>query len=200
MQLIQANSLLNQFALPMLCDLAHASKKCLGELWKNEGVVFYLKLLTRQNWQTNALDSIAAWITTDSVERKRVEVVMKLPENIQRLVQGFATKDFRAFAGLVNPMAKILTSSPLLSEALSRTEFVTITVRQLQSEHEDPQVRLRLLSILESMYSASKNPKRFIIEHHLLEIARSIAESDKKVMVKEQARSLVEAFESNQVL
>eukprot|EP00762_Andalucia_godoyi_P000625 ANDGO_05391.mRNA.1 MAP3K epsilon protein kinase 1 len=203
MQLIMANSPLNQFALPMLCDLAHASKKCLAELARNDGVAFYLRILTRQsNWQANALEAIAAWITTDSVERKRVEQVLLVHDNLQKLVQGFATKDNRAFAALVQPMSKIVQSSTVLAEALSTTpEFVAVTVRQLQNPAlDDAQVRLRLLSLVEHLYTASKNPKRFIIEYRLFALVRSIMEGDKKVMVKEQAKNLLEAFESNQVL
>lgn len=200
-RVILVNSPMNQFALPMLCDLAHGSKKCLNELWRHDCVNFYLRILRRQYWQTNALDSLAVWISADLVERKRVESILKLPENVQKIVAAFSTKDYRTFAGMVIPMSKLVGSSWVVAEALSRSEFVSITVRRLREKSEDdPQVRLRLLSILEAMYAASKNPKMFILQHHLSDLVRGIMESDKKVMVKEQARNLLEAFDSNQVL
>ena len=60
-RLINEESHLRQFALPIICDLAHTSATARAELWKNNGVVLYINLLQEKFWQTFALNSLAGW-------------------------------------------------------------------------------------------------------------------------------------------
>ena len=60
-RLIGEESHLRQFALPIICDLAHTSATARAELWKNNGVVLYINLLQEKYWQTFALNSLAVW-------------------------------------------------------------------------------------------------------------------------------------------
>ena len=60
-RLINEESHLRQFALPIICDLAHTSATARAELWKNNGVVLYINLLHEKYWQTFALNSLAVW-------------------------------------------------------------------------------------------------------------------------------------------
>ena len=60
-KLIVENSHLRQFALPIICELAHNSKFCRAELWNNDGVAFYVNLLHEKYWQTFALNALATW-------------------------------------------------------------------------------------------------------------------------------------------
>ena len=57
---INNNSPLKQFALSMIIDLAHC-RRARPELWKNDGVDFYLKLLREEYWNVNALESLSTW-------------------------------------------------------------------------------------------------------------------------------------------
>ena len=52
---------LKEFALPILCDMAHASRAARRELWQNKGLAFYISLLSDPYWQDSALDAIFAW-------------------------------------------------------------------------------------------------------------------------------------------
>ena len=52
---------LKEFALPILCDMAHSGKVGRRELWRNKGLQFYISLLTEPYWQVTALDSIFIW-------------------------------------------------------------------------------------------------------------------------------------------
>lgn len=58
---IHDKSHLRQFALSIMCDLAHTSATARQELWNNNGVVFYINLLCEEYWQTFALNSLAVW-------------------------------------------------------------------------------------------------------------------------------------------
>lgn len=50
-----------EFALPILCDMAHSGSKGRRFLWQNKGLDFYVSLLADQYWQVTALDAIYAW-------------------------------------------------------------------------------------------------------------------------------------------
>lgn len=50
-----------EFALPILCDLAHSGKVGRKYLWQNKGLEFYVSLLGDQYWQVTALDAIFVW-------------------------------------------------------------------------------------------------------------------------------------------
>lgn len=50
-----------EFALPILCDMAHSGSKGRRYLWQNKGLDFYVSLLADQYWQVTALDAIFVW-------------------------------------------------------------------------------------------------------------------------------------------
>jgi len=50
-----------EFALPILCDMAHSGKVGRKYLWQNRGLQFYISLLADQYWQVTALDAIFIW-------------------------------------------------------------------------------------------------------------------------------------------
>jgi len=50
-----------EFALPILCDMAHSGKVGRKYLWQNKGLQFYISLLEDQYWQVTALDAIFIW-------------------------------------------------------------------------------------------------------------------------------------------
>jgi hypothetical protein len=52
---------LKEFALPILCDMAHSGKVGRRELWRNKGLTFYISLLSDPYWQVTALDAIFSW-------------------------------------------------------------------------------------------------------------------------------------------
>lgn len=60
-RVIPTKSPLKQFALPILCDLASASKSCRILLWQHDGFSLYLKLLDDPYFQATALEAIFAW-------------------------------------------------------------------------------------------------------------------------------------------
>jgi hypothetical protein len=50
-----------EFALPILCDMAHSGKVGRKYLWQNQGLQLYISLLADQYWQVTALDAIFIW-------------------------------------------------------------------------------------------------------------------------------------------
>ena len=52
---------LKEFALPILCELAHSGKVARKMLWDAKGLQFYISMLSDRNWQVTALDAIFVW-------------------------------------------------------------------------------------------------------------------------------------------
>ena len=60
-RIIKTERPLKEFALPILCDMAHSGKVGRRELWRNKGLQFYNSLLADPYWQVTALDAIFIW-------------------------------------------------------------------------------------------------------------------------------------------
>ena len=61
-RIIKTKGPLKEFALPVLCDMAHSGKVGRRELWRNKGLAFYISLLADEYWQVTALDAIFIWL------------------------------------------------------------------------------------------------------------------------------------------
>ena len=59
--IVQTEWPLKEFALPILCDMAHSGKVGRKILWQNKGLQFYISLLADKYWQVTALDAIFIW-------------------------------------------------------------------------------------------------------------------------------------------
>ena len=60
-RIIETKGPLKEFALPVLCDMAHSGKVGRRELWRSKGLTFYISLLADEYWQVTALDAIFIW-------------------------------------------------------------------------------------------------------------------------------------------
>lgn len=60
-KIVKTERPLKEFALPILCDMAHSGKVGRRELWRNRGLPFYISLLSDPYWQVTALDAIFTW-------------------------------------------------------------------------------------------------------------------------------------------
>ena len=61
LRILKTERPLKEFALPILCDMAHSGKVGRRELWRNKGLPFYISLLADPYWQVTALDAIFIW-------------------------------------------------------------------------------------------------------------------------------------------
>jgi hypothetical protein len=60
-KIVKTERPLKEFALPILCDMAHSGKVGRKQLWQNKGLQFYISLLADKYWQVTALDAIFIW-------------------------------------------------------------------------------------------------------------------------------------------
>lgn len=191
--IIKSNSPLKQFALPLVCDLAHV-KKARPELWKHKGVEFYLDLLGEKYWQVNALDSLSVWLTD---ETKRVEEIVSLPVQVAKIINAFESADHASFPNLMEPILRMISASTATNVALGTSSFVPKLLEKLQ--YPKPEVRVNLLKMLTSLYECHPNPKKMIAEYQLYPVIKRLTE-DKTVLVQKMASKLLVAFNANTVV
>jgi hypothetical protein len=60
-RIVKTERPLKEFALPILCDMAHSGKIGRKKLWQHGGLRFYISLLSDPYWQVTALDAIFVW-------------------------------------------------------------------------------------------------------------------------------------------
>jgi len=186
---------LKHVALPMLCDIARASKRSRTELWKHSGAGFYLELLAQEAWRDDALEALAAWLVD---EPRKVEAILEKPDAIKLLVEVLDTQTPGTFLNLLDSLKKILHASPRVNQALGDSRFVPKLVERLS--HPTPVIRVALLRMLTSVYEHHRNPKKMVMEHNLMRLVERMVHSDKAVLVKEIAGQLQKAFKANDYL
>lgn len=108
MHFIESNSPLKQYALPLLCDMAHASRNSREQLRAHGGLDVYLSLLEDELWSVTALDSIAVCLAHDNDNRKVEQALLK-KDAVQKLVKFFQCCPEQYFVHILEPFLKIIT-------------------------------------------------------------------------------------------
>lgn len=186
--IVQTERPLKEFALPILCDMAHSGKRCRRLLWQNKGLEFYISLLLDPYWQVTALDAIFVWLQEETA---RVEEKLQSPSSIDALVRCFTTSKTNAFENTLEPLQKLLRLSPPIAHAVGRREFFARIVQKLG--HNKAVVRLNLLKILTTICDASEQKEALIREYGMYPIVHRVSERDPAVLVRNMASELVKA-------
>jgi len=193
------NGAQKELALSIICDFAKQSRITRAELWKYNGVEFYVSLLSIGYWQVLAMEALAIWLS----EEKRVETVLIKPENIKGIVSAFSIAQSFTFVSLLQPLHRIITLSKPINKLLGAGPFVTKLLDRLQHPtiRDQALIQLNLLKMLKEMYFAHANPKQMIAEQKLLPIIKNVADNAKEFqLVSAVAFELLEAFKSNEAL
>ncbi|KAJ3293586.1 hypothetical protein HK104_004338, partial [Borealophlyctis nickersoniae] len=199
-QFVKINSPLKQFALPLLCEMAHAGKTCREVLWACDTLESYLSLLTDAYWQVNALEAIFVWLSDDPV---RIGTVLATPSHIETLATTFCTAKPAMFETILTGFQKILAVSSHVCAALAprsaaaagtgnagNSLFMQKVCEKLT--HPKAGVRLNLLRILSSICDAvSGEVKDGMVERFgLNDLAEELATNDSAILVREMAKKL----------
>lgn len=189
---ITTNSPLKQFALPIICDMAHCKPvprshpQARPELWRNDGINFYLALLKQSYWQVNALDGLSVWLTD---ERQQVEPV--LVAGLEKIVDVFGSSTM-SFDNLLDPLHKIAQTSPLLANKLAGSKFVPKLCEKLQ--HHNPLVRVTLLKILGSLWESAEPSNAKLLQKTCTPILENLKNDKQSILVRQLAVRLVGNF------
>ncbi|GAA5845101.1 hypothetical protein JCM9279_005433 [Rhodotorula babjevae] len=202
-QIVHDNSPLKQFALPVLCDCAHAGKATRRLLWQHDGIALYLRLLTDAFWVNPALEAILVWLQD---EPTRVGQCLLEQSAIDALVRLFCRTKSTVFDNLLEPLHKILRTSPALAASLAvQSGFLKRLVERLERASK-ALVRLNLLRITKTVFDSLASPATATTDRRrdrdkavrILDAPVSrIARDDKAVLSRQLARSLVAEFEAS---
>ncbi|XP_076956824.1 MAP3K epsilon protein kinase 1-like isoform X1 [Bidens hawaiensis] len=204
MRFIMSDSPLRQYALPLLCDMAHASRNSREQLRAHDGMDVYLNLLEDQFWSVTALDSIAVCLAHDS-DNKKVEQALLKKDSIQKLVKFFQCCPEQFFLHILEPFLKIITKSSRINTTLAVNGLTPSLISRL--DHQDAIARLNLLKLIKAVYEHHPRPKQLIVENNLPQKLQNLIEerrdgqsSGGQVLVKQMATSLLKALHINTVL
>ncbi|KAH6652940.1 septation protein H [Truncatella angustata] len=180
-----------EFALPILCDMAHSGSKGRRFLWQNKGLDLYVSLLADQYWQVTALDAIFVWLQEETA---KVEGHLINGTFTGAIVACLNTQKINAFdPNLLEPLLKLLRLSPDLSARLARPEMFLGIAQKLG--HKKAVVRLNLLRLVRNILDAREadyfNSPRDKQLRYLLEAIQTLADKDSAVLVRNLASELV---------
>ncbi|KAJ0740103.1 putative protein kinase STE-STE-Pl family [Helianthus annuus] len=204
MRFIMSDSPLRQCALPLLCDMAHASRNSREQLRAHGGMDVYLSLLEDQLWSVTALDSIAVCLAHDN-DNKKVEQALLKKDAVQKLVKFFQCCPEQFFLHILEPFLKIITKSSRINTTLAVNGLTPLLISRL--DHQDAIARLNLLKLIKAVYEHHPRPKQLIVENNLPQKLQNLIEerrdgqsSGGQVLVKQMATSLLKALHINTVL
>ena len=180
--------LLKEFALPILCDMAHSGKVGRRELWRNKGLPFYISLLAEPYWQVPALDAIFIWLQEETA---KVEEHLLNSNFTNSVINCFGTSKGSGFEGLLEPLQKLLRLSPPVALSLAHPEFFSRVSAKLQSNKAV--VRLNILRIVRSICDASDEQGALINIYGLYDAIQRLADSDGAVLVRNMAGKLIKS-------
>ncbi|KAF0323990.1 cell division control protein [Colletotrichum asianum] len=205
MKIMQTDRPPKEFALPILCDMAHSGIKGRRYLWQNKGLDFYVSLLADQYWQVTALDAIFIWLQEETA---KVESHLLDGKFTDAIVACFHTNKLNSFdANLLEPLLKLLRLSPSIAGSLAKPEMFAGIAQRLG--HKKAVVRLNLLRLVRNIMdacdsemlgmgngSSSLNIKQV---RSLFDAIQTLAEKDSAVLVRNLASELVKSHNDSEL-
>ncbi|KAK2764027.1 hypothetical protein FQN54_009646 [Arachnomyces sp. PD_36] len=170
-KIVKTERPLKEFALPILCDMAHSGK-------------------------VTALDAIFTWLQeeTAKVEEHLLDGPYDAPSFTDAIVKCITISKANAFENLLEPLQKLLRLSPPMAATLARPDLFTRIGQKLR--HSKPAVRLNLLRILSSICDSTGEQGGLLDRYGLLDAIREL-QNDSAVLVRDLAGKLIKASESS---
>jgi serine/threonine protein kinase len=185
---IFSNKPVKEFAVPIFTDLARTSMLTRNILWKNDGLRYYLQLTQDPYWHMDALGAIAAWLPH---ERERLEQALLSPENVQSLVGTLRFDNASALVSVLESLESIASLSPLLGQALGRSEFGLIELLAPHVQHSNPHVRVNVVKLVVALCQRSANARRMLRRGNMLDSIQALARADPSLLVQNIANTIL---------
>ncbi|OAX80201.1 STE/STE11/CDC15 protein kinase, partial [Emergomyces africanus] len=195
-KIVKTERPLKEFALPILCDMAHSGKVGRRELWRNKGLPFYVSLLSDPYWQVTALDAIFTWLQeeTAKVEEHLLDDRNGPPPFVEAIIRCLTISKANAFENLLEPLQKLLRLSPPIASTLARPDMFSRIGQKLH--HTKPAVRVNLLRILSTICDSTDEHGSLLSRYGLLDAIREL-QKDSRVLVRELAVQLIKSSEES---
>jgi serine/threonine protein kinase len=214
-RIVQTERPLKEFALPILCDMAHSGKVGRKILWQNKGLAFYVELLKEPYWAVTALDALFVWLQeeTGKVEECLLTESYGSGGFAEAIVSCFVEAKADAFENLLEPLQKMLRLSPAIAASLSSSRaFFERAVGKVVVAKK-ALVRLNILRVVRSVVDAavtlgfaqqqvergSLGVGQLTRETGLLGTAQRLHTEDTAILVREMAGELMRSCEQCEV-
>ncbi|KAF8949355.1 hypothetical protein BGZ47_005578 [Haplosporangium gracile] len=191
-QIAESSSPLKQFALPILCDMAHAGRACRNSLWHNDCLPVYLRLFKDPHWQVNAMDAVLVWLQDETAD---VEQILLQPSSLNLFVQAFLTAKANSFENILEPLYKIVRFSPSIARGIAVPPLFHRLLDRLA--HPKAVVRSNLLRILRAIFEVHPERLQIVAKYGIAQQVARIAAEDNAVLVKELAKEILDVFEES---
>lgn len=183
-----------EFALPILCDMAHSSRAARRELWQNKGLVFYVSLLSDPYWQVTALDAIFTWLQEET--SKVEDHLLDNQKFTTAIIAALASSKSSFFENLLEPLQKLVRLSPALAGSMAQSPKLWEIIGQ-KLNHNKPAIRLNLLRIIGSICDASNDAMSILDQCGLYDTIEQLQYSDPAILVRSMAGELLRSWEDN---
>jgi len=191
-RIVQTERPLKEFALPILCDMAHSGKVARTILWQNKGLAFYVSLLADPYWQVTALDAIFIWLQEETA---KVEEHLLDGTFSRGIIECFVSSKADAFENLLESLQKLLRLSPPVAATLAHPELFSRTVRKL--DNKKAVVRGNLLRIIKSICEAVEDQGALLKKYGLYDAIERLSEGDSAILVRNMAADLIRESQLN---
>ncbi|CAM9364055.1 unnamed protein product [Discosporangium mesarthrocarpum] len=195
---IREESRLKQFALQMVCDLAHSSSVTRDLLWREGGLEFYLSIISNpkdNHWHVATFRSISACLLSDN-DMDRVAKLLVLPTNLDKTIFLFCTARQAEFEKVVEELHRMMDKSLLLVKALGSSATF---IEEIKSRLHYPKaiVGKTLLTMLRAIHRHHPNPRALTRNFDLYPSVRALARNESQVLVAEIATQLLQEFDDH---
>ncbi|KAG5364729.1 Cytokinesis protein [Yarrowia sp. E02] len=176
------------FALPLLCDMAHSSKATRKILWRHDVLTTYLRLLPDPYYQVNAMDSIIVWFDDETA---RVEERLIRNTSLELITHSFSNNSrSTAFEQYMDLFHKLLRQSQRVAVALTGPILIGFLSAKLESSK--PRIRLTVLKIIRTLVEANGDDYGFLAKHGLAKQIAYLAANEKSVLARGLAKEMAE--------
>jgi serine/threonine protein kinase len=179
---------LKEFALPLLCELAHSGKMARMKLWENRGLQFYISMLAERNWMVSALDAIFIWLQEETA---RVEQFLLTSNFSAAIVDAYTSSVLSqsTFQNFLEPLQKIVRLSPPIAASLACPQIFTRSVSKLRSK--DASARLNLLRILRTICDATEEQCTLLKQFEVYDSILYLSEHEPAILARKMAEELI---------
>ncbi|KAG5176588.1 hypothetical protein JKP88DRAFT_335585 [Tribonema minus] len=188
---INEDSQVQQFALEIICDLAHTSAPVRDILWQHDCVEFYMSIISHardKHWHVTALRSLSAWLLNDT---ERVESRLVAPNALAQVISLFCTAQQADFEKVVEELHTMMQKSMLLVKAFGVSE---VFVQEVKARLHYPKAMVgkTLLAMLRLIYRNHPKPRELDRRFNLYPTVVKLARNNAQVLVAEMATLLLQ--------
>ncbi|KAK6509963.1 hypothetical protein TWF481_004678 [Arthrobotrys musiformis] len=190
-KIVRTDRPLKEFALPILCDMAHSGRLGRKYLWQNNGLEFFVSLLSEPYWQVASLEAILVWLHEEPAQ---IEERLLQSNATRALISCFTGSKTNTFENILEPFQKLCRLSGPIARAMGHPDFFERVLQKLT--HPKAVVRLSLLRIVRSICDANGDQEDLLTRSGLFPMILWLAENDGAILVRNIASEFVKTRKS----